>query len=50
MALSCCKKLFTLLRRIKSNNNWDFLMDPFRTENKLKKNIKMYAKIMIIAM
>ena len=48
------KKLSALFRGITSNNNQDFYclncFHSFRTENKLKKNITMYTKIMIIAM
>ena len=42
MALSCCKKLSALLRRITSNHNGDFYcincFHSFRTKNKLKKH------------
>ena len=48
------KKLSVLFKRITSNHKGDFYclncFYSYSTKEKLKKNIKMHAKIMIIAM
>ena len=52
MTLSCCKKLSALLKGITSKHDGDFYSlncFSFPTEYAFK-NMKMFAKIMIIAM
>ena len=53
MALSCCKKLSVLLRGITASHKEDFYcLNCFHAYGReiKPKNIKMYVKIMIIAM